>query len=199
MKNLIVSIFLLIVFIFGCGKSSLSTNDNLKKDTCEVVSQDLDIASVQTETVGGKPIQIINLADGKQLIFSEEFMGIQDLDLRINYMTYRGIREYQVIKDSLQNQMPTTKSNLVDLLAFNKFLNDQELKVITFEEYNQQINFKEAKQYKDTAFYIMVGSGVTFFFLLTVIILLLGRMGNKFNSFLADENKYVYIGRKNTS
>ena len=199
MKNLIVSIFLLIVFIFGCGKSSLSTNDNLKKDTCEVVSQDLDIASVQTEVVGGKPIQIINLADGKQLIFSEEFMGIQDLDLRINYMTYRGIREYQVIKDSLQNQMPTTKSNLVDLLAFNKFLNDQGLKVITFEEYNQQINFKEAKQYKDTAFYIMVGSGVTFFFLLAVIILLLGRMGNKFNSFLADENKYVYIGRKNTS
>lgn len=199
MRNFI-ALLLLVLFTFGCAKSSgMFTKDEASTpDTNQVVSQEFDIAQVTADTIGGKIVQIVHLKDGKEMIFSDEFMGINDLDLRINYMTYKNLQEYQLLKDTLQKQLPKVSSDILDLLYFNHFLEQQGLKIITYEEYDNAIADKiNNRNIKHTSNLLWI-TAIIYILLIAAILLILNRIYNRFNAFISDENKYIYLGKKNS-
>lgn len=197
MRNFI-ALLLLVLFTFGCAKSSgmFTQDETSTPDTNQVVSQEFDIAQVTADTIGGKIVQIVHLKDGKEMIFSDEYMGINDLDLRINYMTYKNLQEYQLLKDTLQKQLPKVSSDIIDLLYFNHFLEQQGLKIITYEEYDNAIADKINNSNIQNTSRLIWMSAIIYILLIAAMLLVLNRMYNKFSSFLADDSKYLYIGKK---
>ena len=197
MRNFI-ALLLLVLFTFGCTKSSgmFTQDETSTPDTNQVVSQEFDVAQVTADTIGGKIVQIVHLKDGKEMIFSDEFMGINDLDLRINYMTYKNLQEYQLLKDTLQKQLPKVSSDILDLLYFNHFLEQQGLKIITYEEYDNAIADKINNSNIQNTSKLIWMSAIIYILLIAAMLLVLNRMYNKFSSFLADDSKYLYIGKK---
>lgn len=177
----IFAILMAILFLFSSCEQPIKKVAEKTKARSEsvVVSKNYTIDSVKVNTLpDGKKIQTVYIAGGEELLFSEDAMSINDLDLRENYLTYRNIKQYKEARDALVRLKPKLDSNIADFICFNTFLKEQGLKLLSEEEYKtniqKEITFEKYKGQMDKATIALWSAvGVLIIILLVGIIIFL--------------------------
>lgn len=195
----LIAFLMLLLFTFGCAAPIINdVNKQPNEDTTEVTSSTYEIVKVEMSTLNGKPIQTVYLRDGTEMVFNDKFIGITDLDLRLNYMTYNHLKDYKEVKDSLKSQLPDIDNSMVDFYYFNHFLASQGMKIITYDDYKDNINKGNiAASTKQLSYILWISIGLSLV-TISVILLFLKYFADSVRA-NSDNGNFLYLGRRNSS